>query len=298
MTRTTRATTLRDNNILNDGPGISPMPWVLAILLFITVLAAAAGLSVGAAAINLSNDLAHRLTVQIIEANPDLRHAQASEVARKLKQMDQVESAEIVDDQALDQLVSPWLGKDGVEAGLPYPALVDVTLRAGHEGGLEQLKTALNSVAPSARIEPDAQWLGPLAQLLAVTTWFAGAIVVLMMVAVAAAVMLSARAALNTHRSTIDILHLMGSSDSQIAKLFQRRIVVDAAISGAIGLVGAVVMLWVTQLLLASLRSEFLGAAFMPWWVWLVLPLLPLMATLVANLAARISILRALKTLL
>jgi cell division transport system permease protein len=49
------------------------MPWVLAIMMFLTVLAAAAGLGLGNAARNLDSQVGNRLVVQIVEANPDMR---------------------------------------------------------------------------------------------------------------------------------------------------------------------------------------------------------------------------------
>ena len=55
--------------------------------------------------------------------------------------------------------------------------------------------------------------------------------------ATAATVVLAARAALDTHRGTIEILHLMGATDVQVARLFQRRIALDALFGGLVGFI-------------------------------------------------------------
>ncbi len=296
--RRDNAAVLAAQDVLRDRSLIGPMPWILAILMFITVLAAATGLSMGLSAYHLSSDVAQRLTVQIVEANADIRHAQTHAIAQRLGSTEGVASAMIVDEAKVAKLVEPWLGSDGIEAGLPYPSLIDVTLRPGAQLDSRALQADLVASAPSVHVEPDAQSLGPLVQLLGVMTWLAVSIVALMMVAVAAAVILSARAALNTHRATIDILHLMGSSDRQIASIFQRRIVKDALVSGAIGLAGAVLVLVAFQLLVTQTQSEFLGAALLPYWAWPLPLLLPLLATLLANSAARMTVMRALKAML
>jgi len=293
-----RAATLGDARVLRDGRGLGPMPWVLAILMFINVLAAAAGLAMGGAALSLSDDLAHRLTIQIVEANPDIRSAQTQAVHHLLSGMPSIKSVNIVDDATLNRLVEPWLGKDAAEAGLPYPALIDVTLQDDANIDLRGLTADLVAVAPSVHVEPDMHWLSPFARLLTLLSVLAAGIVVLMMVAVAAAVVLSARAALNTHHSTIDILHLMGASDSQISRVFQRRIAAEALISGVIGLVGAVVVLVGVEVLIMSTSSEFLTGVFLQWWAWIVLALLPLFAAGLANLAARTTVMRALRKML
>jgi cell division transport system permease protein len=296
--RSDHAGALAEYRVLRESRVMGPMPWVLAILMFMTVLAAAAGLSTALAAYGLSKDVAQRMTVQIVEANPDIRRAQTQVVAARLKGMDSVLSVDVVDDDRLGKLVEPWLGSDGAEAGLPYPSLIDIALRPGARLDMAAIGADLRARVPSVHVEPDSQWLRPLVQLLALVGWLALAIVLLMMVAVSAAVILAARAALNTHRDTIDILHLMGSSDTQIARLFQRRIVIDALMSGVIGLVTAVLVLIGVNIAIQQTGSDFLGSSFMPFWVWPALLVLPGLATALANSAARITVLRVLRRIL
>src|SRR3546814_13768059 len=50
-----------------------------------------------------------------------------------------------------------------------------------------------------------------------------------------AVVIMTARAALGTHFATIEMLHLIGATDRQITRLFQRRIAIDTAYGIALG---------------------------------------------------------------
>ena len=50
---------------------------------------------------------------------------------------------------------------------------------------------------------------------------------------------LAARAGLDTHRDTIEVLHMLGSTDLQVARLFQRRIAFDTLLGGAVGTAAA-----------------------------------------------------------
>ncbi len=293
-----KAAGLAEHNVLSGNRIMGPMPWILAILMFMTVLAAAVGLSLGLSAFRLSGDVEHRLTVQIVEANADIRQSQSLAVIKHLTGIQGIDSATAVDDDRLGKLVAPWLGTDGAEAGLPYPSLIDVVIQPDAQLSAKALEQELRNIAPSVHIEPDSQWLRPLVRLLTVVSWLAFSIVLLMMVALAAAVILSARASLNTHRTTIDILHLIGSSDGQIARLFQRRTVIDALASGAIGFVGAIIVLTAFQLLIEQMDSEFFGASVLPLWGWPLLIMLPVFETVLANLAARATVLRALKQIL
>src|SRR3546814_13868763 len=65
--------------------------------------------------------------------------------------------------------------------------------------------------------------------------WIAGGLVLLMTAASGAVVIMTARAALGTHFATIEMLHLIGATDRQITRLFQRRIAIDTAYGIALG---------------------------------------------------------------
>ena len=130
---------------------------------------------------------------------------------------------------------------------------------------------------------------------MATVTWLAFGLVALMLSATAAVVVLAARAGLETHRATIEIMHMLGSTDVQVARLFQRRIARDAAL-GAIG--GGVLAMGVLALVaarIAAVGSDLLGSATLAPADWTILLLLPVAFVLLATLAARIAVLAALR---
>jgi cell division transport system permease protein len=122
--------------------------------------------------------------------------------------------------------------------------------------------------------------------------------VLLMIGATAATVVLAARAALDTHRSTIEVLHLMGATDVQVARLFQRRIALDALFGGIVGLGVGILVLVLIGRRVGALGSELLGSADLPLLNWLILGALPIWGVLLAMLVARLTILRALGRML
>nr|WP_295374170.1 FtsX-like permease family protein [uncultured Sphingosinicella sp.] len=274
------------------------MPWVLAIMMFLTVLAAAAGLGLGNAARGLDSEIGNRITVQIVEANPDFREAQARIAASELQKLAGVQSVRRLSAEEMKELLEPWLGEGGLEADLPVPVIIDAELTADAYGRLDVIRAAVREVAPSARVDDNAQWLAPLAKLIDALELLAGGLVVLMVGATAATVVLAARAALDTHRGTIEVLHLMGATDVQVARLFQRRIALDALFGGVVGLVAGSLVLLVIGNRVGALGSELLGSAGLPLFSWLVLIALPVAGVVLATLVARTTILRALGKLL
>lgn len=290
-----RAAAAARHRLLPGGRLAGPMPWIIAIMMFLTVLSAAAGLALGAAVQAMSADLAGRASVQVVEADAAVRDQLAVRTLQALRQASEVRAATPVDPAALADQLRPWLGEDAASADLPVPALIDVTLTPGAaQAKVDRLRRLLGSIAPSLRIEPHAAFLLPLAGLLTALGWLAVGVVVLMTVATGAVVVLAARAAHDSHRGTIDVLHLMGSTDVQIARLFQWRIGLDALLGGVLGFAFAVATLLVIGLRLDATGSDLLGAVALDEAGWALLALLPVAGVLLAVLTARWTILRAL----
>lgn len=298
MTAMRRKFGAADRGLLPEGRLTGPMPWVLAIMMFLTVLAAAAGLGLGNAARSLDADIGNRITIQIVEANPDFRDAQARIAVSELRKLAGVTAVRRVPDEEMEALLEPWLGEGGMGGDLPVPAMIDAELTPEAYNRIDVIRAAVRDVAPSARVDDNAQWLAPLAHLIAALEWLAGGLVLLMVGATTATVVLAARAALDTHRGTIEVLHLMGATDVQVARLFQRRIALDALFGGAVGLGAAALVLLVIGDRVGALGSELLGSAGLPLVSWLILVALPIGGVVLATLVARMTILRALGRLL
>ena len=67
-----------DRRVLDEAGGLRAMIWVMAIMLFLTLLAAALGLGTRQSAHALEVQLAGRLTVQVVEGAPVARAALAA----------------------------------------------------------------------------------------------------------------------------------------------------------------------------------------------------------------------------
>lgn len=285
-----------EGKLFPEGRATGPMPWVIAIMMFLTVLAAAAGLAFSSGADRIEGEIGNRVTVQIVEPNPERRAAQAEAVTRALDGRPGIPTVRRVPDEEVAALLEPWLGDIAGDADLPVPAMIDVDV-AGTEA-VSEVRAIVQGAAPGAVVTEAAEWLGPLSGLLNSLQWLAIGLVVLMIGATGATVVLAARASLNTHGQTIEILHLMGATDHQITRLFQRRIALDVLFGGLLGWSVALVVLVLLGARVAAIGSELLGSASLPTYGWLLLCALPIGGVLLALVVARATILRALRSLL
>ncbi|MBO9621998.1 MAG: FtsX-like permease family protein [Sphingomonas sp.] len=284
-----------DRRLLDESRRTRAMTWIMAIMVFLTVLAAALGLGMFAATAQLDRQLAGRLTVQVVEADAGLRDRQAAALLAELPRLSGVTRAKEVDRGRLAELLRPWLGDAGLDADLPMPAMIDVEVAGDRVAAVEQ---AVQRVAPGARVDRHAQWLSPVRSFMTTMSWLAVGLMLLIAGATGAVVLLAARSGLDTHRDTIEVLHMLGSTDVQMARLFQRRIAFDTLIGGLVGTAAAFAVAWLLEARMGALGSELLGAVALTRQDWLLLLLVPLGFALLATLAARIAVLRALsKTL-
>lgn len=280
-----------DRRLLDESRRTRAMTWIMAIMLFLTVLAGALGLGMFAATAQLDRQLAGRMTIQIVEPNAAIRDSEVKALRAALPRVAGVTRVAEVDRQHLAELLKPWLGDTGLDPDLPMPAMIDVETRGGNGAAVEQTARA---IAPNARIDRHAQWLSPVRGFMTTMSWLAVGLMLLIATATAAVVLLAARSGLDTHRDTIDVLHMLGSTDVQIARLFQRRIAFDTLLGGLVGTLAALGLVWFLQSRMALVGSEMLSGVALQQRDWFLLLLLPLGFALLATFAARKTVLRAL----
>lgn len=287
---------------LLEARGRGAMTAVLGILVFLTVLAVAMGLGARTAERQLARQLAGRLTVQVIDGEPARRDAAAARVLAALRASPDVVVASRVDQAEIARLLQPWLGGDGADAGLPVPALIDVDLASPDDAAVARATAAARVAARVAdggvRVDRQQGWMSPVSGLLSTLAAVAAATVALLAAATAAVVMLAARAGLDAHRGTIEIMHMLGSTDRQLAGLFQRRIARDAALGGVAGAGIAAGVAALIGARLAALRSELASGILLGPAEWIAIAIVPAGFVLLATIAARVAVSRALGRIL
>jgi cell division transport system permease protein len=268
---------------LDDGM----LPFLVAAMAFLAALAL--GGSVGAAALarHWQQGAGSALTVQVPKPDP----ARVERVATLLRGTPGIAEARPLSEAELGNLLRPWLGDAAKQLALPLPAVIEVHL-AGAGPDLAAVAARLDAIAPGTIVESHGIWvrrLAALARSLQACAWVALTVVAGVAVAVVAA---ATRAGLAARREAIDIVHGLGATDGYIAARFAGRATRRAAAGGAVGAVAALPML----LVLAMLAAPFAATPSDPsaaWFValppamWLLLPGLPLAASVIGFVTAQ-----------
>ena len=270
------------------GPTVS----VMAIMTFAMMIVASAGLALANAAGLVARGVENRYVVQLpAGAASDLPRAVAA--ARSIPGVQQVTA---VPESEMRRTLERWLGDAASSRDLPVPALVTLQLAPGAD--VAALRAGVERQVPGASLIAETAELKPLLRSIQALQWLALSLVVLMAAATGAAIVLAARGALDTHRSTIEIMHGIGATDAQLVRLFERKIAVDA-IAGALGgaLAAAVILLLVGGGA-AAIAGELTATAPLQPLDLLFLALVPVAAVVLAVVIARFTLLRALRATL
>ncbi len=277
-----------ERRLLPGGRLQGPTPYVIAIMMFVMVVIAAAGLSLANAAAMVAKGVENRYSVQIANGAALAPRAEAA-----LKDAPGVAAVRPVPEAEMRDTLERWLGPAGAQADLPLPALIDVDLKPG--ASPQAIAARVEQAVPGARFVAHSAMLGPMLRALRSLTRLAFALVVLIAIATAAAVVLAARGALDTNRATIEVMHGVGATDDQIARLFQRKIALDSLTGGLAGAGAAGIIL----LLIADGRAvwfdDLAGGPLLDAGDLLFLAALPLIGAAVATVVARLAVLRALR---
>ncbi|WP_118858124.1 cell division protein FtsX [Sphingomonas mesophila] len=265
-----------------------PTPYVLAIMTFVMVVIAAAGLALAGAARVSAAAADSRFSVQVAGGAE-----RQSEIAATLRATPGIAAVRPVAQGDMRAMLERWLGPEGAAADLPLPALVDVDLAPGADPA--GIGTQIERQIAGAQFIAHREALAPLTRALRSLGLIAVLLVLLVAAATAAAVVLATLGALTAQRSTIDVMYGIGATDAQIARLFQRRIALDALAGGTAGAVLAGIVLLLLAGTLGGWSEGFGGAALLRPVDIALLALLPIAGTLLATLVARQAVLRSLR---
>jgi cell division transport system permease protein len=264
-----------------------PVPLLIAIMTFVMVVVAAAGLALGNTASVVKSGVENRYSIQIVDGS-----AKAPAAIAAARAAPGVARVEQVPPEDLRRTLARWLGPAGAEANLPLPVIIDVDLAPGADA--PAIARRIEQAVPGARFVAHRTSLAPLLDALRGLTFLAFGLVLLIALASAAAVILAARGALDTHRATIEVMHGIGATDDQVATLFLRQIAIDALIGGVAGAAMAGLIL-AAIIGGASFATSLAGAPPLGWGDAAILALMPVALALIATLVARGALLRALR---
>ncbi|MBY0431801.1 MAG: cell division protein [Rhodospirillales bacterium] len=277
------------------------LPWLVALMVFLAAVAVAAVLVIHAMIERWDRDVSGTLTVQITPAAARTEAAEAVTLERVaaaeklLRETPGILSTRALERKQLVSLLEPWLGNAEILQGLPLPRLIDVTVAPGIRLDLDALSKSLSQAVPGASLDDHRVWLSRLIGLSRSIQWLALGALSMIGAITSLTVVYATLTGLAVHRPVIEVLHLIGATDTYIAGQFAARALSLGLKGGAAGLALAAPCLLAVGWAARRVEGGFVPSLSLSPAGWAMVALIPVMAALLAMLTARFTVLAALK---
>jgi cell division transport system permease protein len=286
--------------IPSSASSLTSLTVTMTVMSYLACLAIGALILVDRAVASWTSGLAREMTVQLRVVRDIDIETQLGKAQTILSGFPGILQAEILDQGESIRLLEPWLGTRSLE-GLPVPRLIRVITDTANPPDVAALETALAAVK-GARLDTHRKWEAELTRMARALTVLSYSILMLISASAIAIVIFATRAVLQANRHIVDLLHLIGARDRYIARQIDGRFLRTGMLSGFMG----VGMGLLTFLLLglfgggsesgvaAASRSLLFSAPEIALWSYGVLLTVPIAATLICLVTARVTLMRRL----
>lgn len=266
---------------------------LVTLMAFLSLLSAAGIIGLGHMTRAWTSGLENSVTIEI-PSLPDLDQ-NVSGLMSALKKVDGVIKVERLGQKQMQEMLEPWLGGvSGLWEDLPIPALVTVTLDARSDKNVGDIKAVTRKIVPDATVDAHEEWLSDLLKLVSSLRLVALIIFCLMMTVTAAVVGGAVRSRMAIHHRELELLHIMGASDSYITMQFVRYIMIQSLKGVGLGMIMGVITLGGLSILSQN-TSGTLPKLDLHTSEMLVFASVPILLIGIAVWAARITALRVLR---
>lgn len=286
---------------LNKGAGTGFLVLLIGLMTFLGVMALAGSFALSSLTHHWSSGLENKMTIEIPAADekdnirpPDKIEEMAQDIDAILEAQNFVRSSEVLSNQEIGKLLSPWLGDSDMIADIPLPGLISVDLITINPAIQSKMMSDFQKIVPNIQIDTHESWLADILKLTG-TLQFATIIIGLIIGATTAIAIAGAvKSRIAIHKKDVELLHLMGASDAYISKQFQRHAWILALQGSFAGMLGGFLVI-----LILGYFSNSNDASLMPDFSLSMLHIsvilsLPLLACLLAGFTARFTVLREL----
>ena len=261
------------------------MAVLTSIYMYLFIIMLAIFMAINSMASSWKKDITGAITVQITpieDANKHIDTAKTQEQLNKVQQFVEqvsgVAEVKVLDDQAIQKLMTPWIGSKVDFSTLPIPQLLDVRLKSDAEINYDEMTRGLKLLTPNASIDNHRLWLNRLIKFVNSLKTIALAILLMVVAICAFSIYYSARASLNINIESIKILHIIGAKDDFIAKQYAYDYAKIGFFASIIGLMFAVPCIILVGRYGVSTGSGLLSGAELSKFAWVLIMLTPVFA--------------------
>lgn len=287
---------------LNNSASNGFLRLLICLMSILGLLSLSAFFALSAMSDRWSDGLSGKVSVEIpaSDSNGDvidskIIKAMTDDAAKILSADPNVKEVEIAPDSHLKKLLSPWLG-DNVMAmdSIPIPGLISVTFNKDANPDINAIQRKIRDVAPRARIDTHESWLSDVLRFTGALQFAAILLGLIIGFTTLVAVAGGVQSKLAENKDELELLHLMGASDSYISWQIQKHTMVLSLQGGMIGVIAAIFILFCISLVAGEMGVNLIPDFKLSTMQKAMLIFLPIPIAGIAMVTARHTVLKVL----
>ncbi|PZP55800.1 MAG: hypothetical protein DI586_05730 [Micavibrio aeruginosavorus] len=266
---------------------------LMALMTFLCILAGCISISLNNMASAWSSGLADTVTIEIPHSSSNEK--KLGDVVDRLVTLKDIKDARVVEEEELQELVEPWLGKgSSALTDLPVPSLITIKLSKRTPEVLQEINSAVSETFQNAKIDAHDNWLDDILKLSKGLQIAGTALIVIIAIVTALTVSGAVRSRMAIHHMELELLHIMGASDKYITRQFQKYILFLSGKGILLGLLLSALTLIAAHVLALNLpetlpRFDLISTHYY------VLPFICLLLLVISTSAAHRTVMKVLK---
>jgi cell division transport system permease protein len=273
------------------------LPWVVGIMACLATLMLCLAISVGGWILDRGGSYTNSFTVNI-SATSDGVGDKLPAIENVLKDMDGVLIIKRESEDALRDLLRPWLGNSEALDALPLPVVYEVKVENAEAVDHPALQKKLDAILPGIEVDTHERWVESFSHFSSAVRTLMSILSALVISSLGLMIAFMCRASLKLHARTVNLLHSIGAADRYIMRQFQYEAMLVTLRGTIPGCLLAGLAYWGAGSYMATLQSALLPPFSMQGGHFLLMVLMPLACGGVAWLAARISVIKQLQRVL
>lgn len=272
---------------------------LIALMSFLSVLACSGTFALNDMASRWSSGLENKVTIEIaVETNDG--HLLSNKTVRKetkklakgLKNNPMIKSLAVLSSAEIQELISPWIGDSLTLNDIPLPGLIAIELRNTNQKSLNTLKSDMLKLSKYARLETHHEWLGDLINFTRTLKNLSLFITLIIASVTIIAITAGIRTRLAIHQKEVRLLHAMGATDHYIARQFQRHAMILSLKGGLLGTVFGLITTAIIIILSSHSDTTLIPTIKISSAGLALLCLIPIIASIIATITSRFTVLR------
>ncbi len=281
---------------LNADPSSGFLPWIISLMVYLATLSLMVALSVSTLIHQWNRGFQDHITIQIpakslfAASSPETQEEVDVKVNHILNRTAGIGAIKVLEAPEILDILKPWMPQTtNLEASF-LPKLIDVEIQSRRSFHLKNLRNALHMVAPNIVVEDHLDWQQGLLDLARSAQIVSFAIVALILLAATGTVAFTAQTSLIIHRNIIEVLHLVGATDSYIAQQFQMHALRIGIKAGIIGAFLSGLTIFGLQFFVTTLHIPLLEEALSSTSLWSITFVVPCLVILFMMAAAQLTV--------